>query len=78
MAAEMGCDQATVSRQIAALERWLGRRLVSGAAPVRLTEDGERFATVAADVLARLQSFRADRSKVQPPSPKISGKDIVI
>lgn len=78
VAREIGGSQATVSRQVAALERWLGRVLVSGAAPVRLTDDGERFALVAADVLARLDAAKADASMEVPPPPKLSGKDIVI
>lgn len=78
VAREIGGSQATVSRQIAALERWLGCVLVKGANPVRLTDDGERFAPIAAEVLDRLRGARVDPSTAAPTQPKISGKDIVI
>ena len=63
---------------MAELERWLGRVLVSGASPVRLTADGELFAPIAAEVLERLHSAKADFSTAAPPPPKVSGKHIVI
>jgi DNA-binding transcriptional LysR family regulator len=78
VAREIGGSQATVSRQVAALERWLGRALVSGAAPVQLTEEGKQFATVAAALLEQLADCRADPAIPAPPPPKLSGKDIVI
>lgn len=78
VAREIGSSQATVSRQVAELERWLGRLLVSGASPVRLTDDGERFAPIAAEVLERLRGAQADPLPSPLPPPRMSGKDIVI
>lgn len=78
VAREIGASQATVSRQVAALEQWLGRMLVIGASPVRLTDDGELFVPVAAELLERLRSARSDPGTAAPAPPKVSGKDIVI
>lgn len=78
VAREIGSSQATVSRQVAELERWLGRVLTSGATPMKLTDDGKQFALIAADLLERLTDCQVDPGTAAPPLPKPSGKDIVI
>ncbi len=78
VALEIGSSQATVSRQVAALEQWLGRVLMSEAPPVRLTDEGKQFASVAAALLEQLANCRADPAIAAPPPPRPSGKNIVI
>jgi hypothetical protein len=78
VARELGTTQATVSRQVTALEEWLGRKLVLAGSPVCLTEDGERFVPIAVEVLARLQGFQPDLSRAMPAPPKPSGATIQI
>lgn len=75
VAEELGTSQPTVSRQVKELSAWLGRPLVDGASPVRLTEDGKWFAGIAIEVMDRLRDARAKPGKVLP---KVSGADIVI
>src|SRR5713226_6151466 len=54
-------SQPAVSRQVQALERRLGARLLErGARGVHLTEAGEAAARAAADVLARLEEMEAE------------------
>jgi DNA-binding transcriptional LysR family regulator len=77
VAAEMGCDQATVSRNITALEKWMRRVLVFAGSPVRLTEDGERFLPEAIKVLALLDEARGVPAPLPKPG-KSSGKDIMV
>lgn len=71
VAKEMGCDQATVSRKIAALEQWLGRSLVYPGNPVEFTQDGEQFASAASEVLRLLNSMRVSGPLAEEPKEPV-------
>jgi DNA-binding transcriptional LysR family regulator len=62
-AAELKVDQATISRHIRHLERWLGPKwLLDDGVPAKLLPDGEKFLPVAREVLKLLE-------RVRPPDP---------
>ncbi len=64
VAAELGLDQATVSRHIGHLEQWLdGRILFYPGMSDHLLPDGEKFLPVAREVLRLLEGAR------QPDAP---------
>ncbi len=54
-------SQAAFSRRIQSLEHWLGTTLVDRSAfPTRLTAEGERFRTQAAEILDRILTSRGE------------------
>lgn len=82
-AAEMGVSQATVTKHIQKLERWLSgglyRPLVADNVwPVQLTEAGEDFLPVAEQILDLLRTAREGPDKVVTIKSPISAKDIKV
>ncbi|MBK0394945.1 LysR substrate-binding domain-containing protein [Ramlibacter algicola] len=62
-------SQPAFSRRIRALEEWIGHDLVDRSSqPARLTEVGEWFRTVAADLLARADRLPAEAAAVAESS----------
>ncbi|KQR57210.1 LysR family transcriptional regulator [Brevundimonas sp. Leaf168] len=72
-AAQMGVDQATVTKHIQKLEKWLARGRVRPLVdyqvwPLRLTSDGEKFLPQAKMVLETLRQARI--SPIEMPLPE--------
>ncbi len=70
VAADLGIGQTTLTKDISALEKWLGYLLIwPGSLPPRLTDDGEAFLPLAEKALEALQPVAQSR---RFPSPDAS------
>lgn len=57
-AAELGCDQSTISRLVDELERWLAMVLFETRDPPRLGSQGEAFLPKAKEIIRLLKECR--------------------
>ncbi|WP_268873902.1 LysR family transcriptional regulator [Sphingobium sp. AM] len=64
----LGLNQSNATRQIQALEKWLGQKLLVRTKPVELTPVGEDFVAIAHNLLDSLADARA-RRKALPTDP---------
>lgn len=71
-ARELSCDQSTVTRHIQALEKWLGKKLVTPGVMtdaenpgvnVSLTGDGLAFRELAASIIEKLKGSRTEAAR---------------
>jgi len=80
-AEEMQVHQATVTKHIQKLERWLGgQMLMDDRVPARLLPDGERFLPVAGQILDLLDKARRPVAVTEaapaPPAARAAAKDL--
>ena len=70
---ELGLTQGAVTKQIHCLEDWSRTLLLVPEHPVKLTDDGEAFKTIAEQALKILGNFRRPlpHELYGPPKPKI-------
>jgi DNA-binding transcriptional LysR family regulator len=57
-AADIGVNPSSVSRYVQDLETWLGKALLDSSVPANLYPDGERFLSVAKEVIRLLEEAR--------------------
>jgi DNA-binding transcriptional LysR family regulator len=75
-AAEMELNQATITKHVQKLERWLGgKMLLDSSVPANLLPDGEKFLPVAKKILEMLDDARGPAAP-SSTAPSVSAKDI--